>query len=340
MDDLAAPPAYNTSTERLTTDYLTALRRHAERVLRYRLGPAIISSTPVEYVLSVPALWPDLAQRKTRDCAAQAGMGVGSALHLVSEPEAAAIHCLNDMKASSMKVGQTFVILDAGGGTVDLITYTVTALKPTLELSEASPGIGHCCGSAILNRIFALFLQKKLGETPRWGKWVLEDALHNFEHDIKRSFRGTFGETFHVPVPNMENDDRLGIKRNKMVLTGTELRAIFEPVFNEILKSVRDQIGASKTPVTAVIVVGGFGCNSYLCDEIRREIVQLPGKIQVIQPANAWTAVVRGALMKGLATVSPAAKTVHVHGRRARKHYGFSVSRFYRSGALVLFRCL
>jgi hypothetical protein len=38
-------------------------------------------------------------------------------------------------------VGDAFVICDAGGGTVDLISYEVTALDP-LELKELIPGTG------------------------------------------------------------------------------------------------------------------------------------------------------------------------------------------------------
>ena len=42
---------------------------------------------------------------------------------------------------------------------------------------------------------------------------------------------------------------------------------------------------------------------------------------------NSWTAVVRGALMKGLASASPASATVKVSARSARKHYGFEIEK-------------
>ena len=40
---------------------------------------------------------------------------------------------------------------------------------------------------------------------------------------------------------------------------------------------------------------------------------------------NSWTAVVRGALMKGLASASPASAKVKIGARSARKHYGFEI---------------
>ena len=40
--------------------------------------------------------------------------------------------------------------------------------------------------------------------------------------------------------------------------------------------------------------------------------------------SGSWTAVVRGALMKGLASTSPAFATVRISERSARKHYGIN----------------
>lgn len=93
-------------------------------------------------------------------------MGLGHALHIISEPEAAAVYALDVLDPHIIDIGDTFVLCDAGGGTVDLISYTVTALKPNLEINEATPGTGSLCGSAFLNRRFEKFLEDKLGKEP------------------------------------------------------------------------------------------------------------------------------------------------------------------------------
>lgn len=80
------------------------------------------------------------------------------------------------MDPHNIKVGDTFVLCDAGGGTVDLISYKVAALKPLLQISEAAPGSGSTCGSTFLNRIFQKFLKDKLGNDPNWDEDVLEEA--------------------------------------------------------------------------------------------------------------------------------------------------------------------
>ena len=113
-DPNAAPPEYNHSAEKLVTDYLIALRKHAEQVLRYKLPESALNSIPIEFVITTPAVWSDLAQNKTRKCAENAGMGTGSALHIISEPEAAAMYALDAMDPHNIKAGDTFVLCDAG----------------------------------------------------------------------------------------------------------------------------------------------------------------------------------------------------------------------------------
>ncbi len=122
------------------------------------------------------------------------------------------------------------------------------------------------------------------------------------------------------------SSETLGIRRSKMNVTGTEIRQIFEPVLNEVTKLVIDQIKASESKVSAVLLVGGFSQNQYVRNEISNEIKALSASTEVIQSPNGWTAVVRGALMKGLASLSPSFATVNISERAARKHYGTDIN--------------
>lgn len=81
-------------------------------------------------------------------------------------------------------MGDTFVVCDAGGGTVDLISYTVVKLDPVIEVREAAPGTGALCGSTYVNRRFKEFLQSRLGQEPGWDDEVLRDAMEEFEQNV------------------------------------------------------------------------------------------------------------------------------------------------------------
>ena len=121
-DSKALPPGHENDPDeaRLTTDYLTHLREHTTKILRRKLGDTIVDTTPISYIVTVPAIWSDAAKAKTRRCAAAAGMGQN--IRMISEPEAAAIYALDAMDPGDFKVGDRFALCDAGGGTVDVIS--------------------------------------------------------------------------------------------------------------------------------------------------------------------------------------------------------------------------
>lgn len=105
--------------EKLTTEYLTALRCHAERMLLQNVLDATFRSTQREYIITVPAVWTEKARDLTAKCAVNAGMGPEDKLHIVSEPEAAAMYAISkfrEINTGELEVGDTFVLCDAGGG--------------------------------------------------------------------------------------------------------------------------------------------------------------------------------------------------------------------------------
>lgn len=94
----------------------------------------------------------------------EAGFGPASNIRLLAEPEAAAIYAIKaDLDAYTPKKGDNILVCDAGGGTVDLITYHVKGTQP-LDLREVVPGRGGFCGSMCLNWRFEAYLADKLGK--------------------------------------------------------------------------------------------------------------------------------------------------------------------------------
>jgi molecular chaperone DnaK (HSP70) len=329
------------NVDKLVTDYISALGDHLMYTLREKLGDGVVASTPLEFIVTVPAIWSDLAKDKTRRaCQNAPGLSATkSPIHLISEPEAAAIYALHGLDPHGLRIGDSFVICDAGGGTVDLISYTITNLKPILEVQEATPGTGALCGSTYLNMRFAKFLRAKLGREDGFDEEVMTEAMDRFEKTVKRQFtmQAPPDETYTIPVGGLANNRELGISRGRYALKAADLQTIFEPVVQEVIKLIKDQISSSKVPIRAVLLVGGFGASNYLKERIRNAVDR---KIQIMQPPNAWLAVVQGAVMKGLAQSAPESLTmVKVQNRKvserlkvlhwvgtnpskARKHYG------------------
>lgn len=62
----------------------------------------------------------------------------------------------------SSKVDDVFVVVDCGGGTVDLISYQIMALHPNLEIKECAVGTGGMCGSTYINNNFENFVRSRI----------------------------------------------------------------------------------------------------------------------------------------------------------------------------------
>ncbi|KAK0613320.1 hypothetical protein B0T14DRAFT_438063 [Immersiella caudata] len=310
--------------ETLVTDYISALGEHLMYTLKQKLGEPVVKSVDIEFVVTVPAIWSDLAKERTRlACRVAKSLPKSNApIHMISEPEAAAIYALHGLDPHGLKVNDCFLVCDAGGGTVDLIAYTITKLKPVLEVEEATAGTGGLCGSSFLNRRFVSFLKNRIGHLDGFDDELLAEAVDKFEKTVKRQFTANArpNDSFAIPVGGLQDKPELGIRRGRFALKASDLHAIFEPVVQEVIQLVKQQISDCKIPIRGVLMVGGFGASNYLKERLRNAIDK---KIIVLQPPNAWLAVVHGAVMKGLALSAPAQlTTVRVQNRKARKHYG------------------
>ncbi|KAE8142110.1 hypothetical protein BDV38DRAFT_278289 [Aspergillus pseudotamarii] len=138
------PEPYHSSSQDVATDYLRCLHKHIIEILKSKTGSSF-DSIDLEFALTVPAMWPDKAKMTTLRCAENAGFGGNGTIRLISEPEAAAMHALSASNPHGLEVGDTVVLCDAGGGTVDLITFSIAERVPTLRLKEEASEDGSLC---------------------------------------------------------------------------------------------------------------------------------------------------------------------------------------------------
>ncbi|GLI78720.1 hypothetical protein PoHVEF18_007041 [Penicillium ochrochloron] len=312
---------HHATPETVTTDYLRALTQHVHKLLKAQLGVAF-DSMSFSYVITVPAMWSEKAKAELRKCAENAGLGDCSSICIISEPEAAAIHALRASNPTNLQAGDTVLLIDAGGGTVDLITFTIEQRLPILKLRESAAGTGAYCGSTYLNRRFEDFIRQRLESCSGWDQDTLEQAMMRFEACAKRTFTGDTSDDFHFPVPGIPDDEGLHVRRGFLRVTGEEMREIFVPVLDVTVQLALHQIRSSKSPVKTVLIVGGFGQNQFLRQHVRDNI---PSSVTVLAPPDGWTAVVKGALAKMLSSCTSLAPQISIQTRVARKHYGFQI---------------
>ncbi|KAF4343007.1 hsp70 [Fusarium beomiforme] len=326
LDTAAQLKRFNKNVVDAVSDYLTQIYKHTMDTLTRRYGESFMASTKVEFVLTCPAVWSDAAKNTTLQAAERAGMGLRSEIQMISEPEAAAVYTLKAIQPNHLNVGDNFIVCDAGGGTVDLIAYKIISLKP-LRVEESAVGTGGLCGSAFLNYRFEEHVRGRLGQTrfdemkAKKGKtWQM--GLRYFEEFVKRNFNEDEHQEVNVPFPGLPDDEEAGLDSGFLVMTAEQVKDIFEPVVKEVCDLVQGQVTGLRSKggiVSGIVLVGGFGQSDYLYRRLKNHftsaapppyserpthananVTQETGSIEVMQPVYAWTAVVRGAVLRGL----------------------------------------
>lgn len=240
------------------------------------------------------------------------------------------MYTLHTLQDKSLAVGDAFVICDAGGGTVDLISYEITQLNPQLEVKELVPGKGGMAGSLGLNKRFEEAVKYLVGEdqffTLRKSKGF-ELAVQQFDRSVKTAFRGDTDEDYWVnfPMANLEDNTDRNLISNCWNMNGEDVRKIFDPLVVDIERLVAEQVTLVKmkrmseghpeaNQVKAIFLVGGFGSSEYLRSRLQAEHTD----IQVIQPHGAWEAIVKGACLSQLP------QEAQIVSNQATRHYGVS----------------
>lgn len=169
--------------------------------------------------------------------------------------------------------------------TVDLTSYTVRSLDP-ISLAGVAKGSGGLCGGSFLNRIFEVYLRRKLrGYTGGWDDSCLRSSVDEFEGWIKPEFTGDDEQAFSIRLHGLLDSRRHGIQGGYLELYGKELREnVFDKVVTKVEALVRDQI-ANTGGAKAVLLAGGFGQSSYLRQQLERlqEVREKGIKVQRIE---------------------------------------------------------
>jgi molecular chaperone DnaK (HSP70) len=133
--------ALGTTAENVSADFLRMIWNYTKEDIQKHRGDEWESIYTVKTVLTVPAIWSPAAKDKTLSIARKAGLPQD--IELVTEPEAAALAILKEKNEDNeaLEVGDCFVVCDAGGGTVDLISYKIIGLDP-LAIEECVVGDG------------------------------------------------------------------------------------------------------------------------------------------------------------------------------------------------------
>ncbi|XP_053376516.1 heat shock 70 kDa protein 12B-like [Mercenaria mercenaria] len=306
------------------------------RVVKDKIAGAIKRSE-VHWVITVPAIWTDSAKQFMRKAGENAGIATDK-LSIALEPEAASLFCRHlsvdkrvdttGIAIASFAAGTKYMVLDAGGGTIDI---TVHEVQPTGTVKEIKAASGGGWGGTLVDKAFEELLIDIVGKNvySEFKKDQTEDWLdlcRDFEikkRNVSPKIPNATGQqqkreqklvAMRVPVSLCNVYERKCRKSlakavesssygNNIHFVGDKMKfdmEVFRKLFDASLSKtiqhteniLRDR---AVRDIRAILMVGGFSESSMLQEKVKSSF---PG-VDVIIPAEASSSIMRGALIFG-----------------------------------------
>lgn len=307
---------------------LTFMKKHLLRAVGSHLGYDPHPDT-VRWVLTVPAIWDENAKQFMREAAYKGGLidkPSSEQLLIALEPEAASLHCRhlpdtdfvgykdNAINKPTFEPGTKYLVVDAGGGTIDVVAHKIRKDSRIRELFRAT---GGAWGGTIIDRQFQTLLDNVFGKDfieafcKEYSKDFVE-LLQDFE--IKK--RGEC-DNIRVSLPyNFCNFKHGGVSAPQAIKTyaastGTDVKfssgklvlssALVSFLFEDALKKINDHVTMllqkpKIKDLQYIFLVGGFAESSRLQKSMRDAFSD---RVTILVPEETSLSVVKGAVAFG-----------------------------------------
>ncbi|CAC5392285.1 unnamed protein product [Mytilus coruscus] len=293
----------------------------------------------IHWVLTVPAIWSEAARQFMIDAAEKSGINEDN-LTLALEPEAAALCCKSleiqksdkgqNPKLGSFSSGSRFLVVDLGGGTVDITANEVMATGQIKEIHSASGGPwgGNMINSKMWSLLREIFGAEVVSTFTLKNREDYLDLVREIERQ-KRSFKSDSKCTIRIPGslivevkksnPDMIADKYKGkaeMRINKLQIFPEVLKLIFKEGIDKIIGYVQNLLNEPETSrVKSILLVGGYASCGLLVHAIQEHFNHLT----VICPLQPDVIVLKGAVIMGHMETP-------IVGRMAKYHYGIALA--------------
>jgi molecular chaperone DnaK (HSP70) len=337
-------------------EMLTIIMNEVERV---RPGT---TQDQIRWVFTVPATWNEKAKSRTIKAIVDAGYVEASEadnddhLLIIHEPEAAAVCCIQNMVQNApmtettdndpfaapgppIKEGSVVLIIDAGGGTIDI---TVHKVEKGL-LREKTVRGGGKFGSELLDKGFWDLLDNEFGKDlmddykenhkvhyfnlgEEWSKRkvLIRDAAKNVSITIDRELIDK------VSSIKGSSYNRIRATQQTFKMNAEEVTLIYAGVLDKVMELIKDQVEQVRMlpgfeDINYTYVVGGFGASQVLQNRIKSEFGSDLGTI--ICPIAPEVSIMCGSAILGI-------NSEFIKARRSNMTYGIETTRPYHLGEI------
>ena len=244
-------------------------------------------------------------------------------LYLALESESAAIECLHEENMLLSDATQNYMIVDCGGGTVDIATHAIIGG----HIRELTSSVGIFKGGTTVNEEFKSFLAEFVDDPDFRGylgplddtekshrqasintliyknyeeqklSFGAEDGNESFLVQFPRPFEKKFAEKLEEKGRVLNHFDvQIEEEGSQMRLSPKKMAEFFKPTIDSIGSLIINHLHRVNI-VDTVFWVGGFGGCQYLRSELEHRLkAEFPSKnYNFITPLKPQLAVIRGA---------------------------------------------
>ncbi|KAK1779258.1 hypothetical protein QBC45DRAFT_486031 [Copromyces sp. CBS 386.78] len=273
--------------DELIADFFKQVWEHTIRDVERQIT---VGRQRLKVAVTVPASWPNYA-RETLLAATKEGirghrLSSQTKVTLLDEADAAATYSLYGMDMSpEVEINDTFLVCDCGGGMVDITGYSKSSSCSSTKVARITETKGKFCGGFLVDTSFENWSKRKL----RTADGAFQNYVkHEWEYTIKRSFSGRNAREASIANAGNGGPEQLKIPKDSATQFFAKTYSGIRQLITDNSKAVENQCG--KTP-KKVFLVGGLGASPYLYSQLHSQFQN------ILQPSQAWSAVVTGAVI-------------------------------------------
>ncbi|KAL1726860.1 hypothetical protein EV714DRAFT_286913 [Schizophyllum commune] len=234
-----------------------------------------------EFSLTHPNGWGGAQQAKMRSAALDAGLVRDHAdaedrVRFVTEGEAS-LHfcCHHGLVLDAMQEDDGVILVDAGGGTIDLSAYATNGSLPGATFSEIAAS--KCNTYRILFTVLVLKLFSASFKDTKWEADV-PYMTQIFDKHAKLTIKNSSDPALVKFGTFKDSDPALRVRNGQLKIPGEVAAGFFQPSIDAVYNAVLEQMAMAQS----VYVVGGFGASSLLFTALKSTLDKLD--INVCRP--------------------------------------------------------
>lgn len=303
---------------------IKALRDHLHETLK--TATIDIQEDEIKWVLTVPAIWSDPAKKFMRKSAEKAGIQ-RDRLIIALEPEDASIYCqclpVDNLQGgkegfSNIQKGTKYMVVDLGGGTVDITAHEKLGEHKIAELCKAT---GDDCGGTSVDKEFLQILYDVVGKDVinKMKKEDVEsylDLCRAFE-STKRNLRLNNRSKVNITIPfvalnglcqthhrknfatklsESKYAGNISLFKDRLCIDLEFMKSLFQKTIDRIIGLIKSVLtNKNADGVSTILLVGGFSECHLAQEAIRHSFSDKT----IISPENPSLAVLKGAVIFG-----------------------------------------